>query len=316
MSRWMAGAVLIVASLATACSQAPARVESRAAAGPAAPQVQPRDAAPAQTAAAPAETAAPTAPAQPGAAAASAAPSVNEYRLGPGDVVKISVYNNPDLATESEISQQGKISFPLVGEVAVGGLTRGEAERAIVRALGEGGFVPNAYVNLLVAQYRSQQVSVMGEVNKPGKYPVSLNATVADLLAMAGGITAKGSNVITLIQKDAKGRTVQQEINVRKLLAGGDAANPSVGYDDIIYVPPLPVFYIYGEVRQPGAYPIAPEMTVRQALSLGGGLTVRGTERGIQLERKGKDGKMMSRRAQMSERLQPDDVLNVPEGWF
>src|SRR6185369_6196468 len=81
----------------------------------------------------------------------------DEYRLGSGDVVRIAVYNNPDLATEAQISQDGQISFPLIGGIAIGGLTKGEAEKSISQRLGAGGFVPNAFVNLLVTQYRSQQ---------------------------------------------------------------------------------------------------------------------------------------------------------------
>lgn len=248
--------------------------------------------------------------------AAAAAAKDNEYRLGPGDVVKISVYNNPDLATETEISSSGKISFPLIGEVAVGGMTRAQAEKAISASLSNGKFIPNAHVNLMVAQYRSQQVSVMGEVNKPGNYPINKPTSVAEVIAMAGGITPKGSKVITIIQKDANGRAVEQEIEMKRLLPGGDAAHLRLGYDDILVVQPIPVFYIYGEVRQPGAYPIAPEMTVRQALSLGGGLTIRGTERGIRMERKGKDGQLHTRRANLTEKVQPNDVLHIPEGWF
>jgi polysaccharide export outer membrane protein len=248
--------------------------------------------------------------------AAAKAPQDNEYRLGPGDLVKITVYNNPDLATETEISSGGKISFPLIGEVAIGGMTRSQAEKAISASLGKGGFIPNAHVNLLVGQYRSQQVSVMGEVNKPGNYPINKPTSVAEVIAMAGGIGPKGSKVITIIQKDANGRAVEQEFDMKRLLPGGDAAHLRLGYDDIVVVPPLPVFYIYGEVRQPGSYPIAPEMTVRQALSVGGGLTIRGTERGIQMERKGKDGRLYTRRAQLTEKVQANDVLHVPEGWF
>jgi polysaccharide export outer membrane protein len=263
------------------------------------------------------KTAAPAAPAAAPAGAGSAAtPASNEYVLGPGDVVKITVYNNPDLATETEVSLGGRISFPLIGEVAIGGLTRSQAEKAIAARLGKGGFIPNAHVNLLVVQYRSQQISVMGEVNKPGNYPVSRATGVAEALAMAGGITAKGSSVITIIQKDGNGGVVQQDLDLKRLLPGGDAAHIRLGYDDIVFVPPLPVFYIYGEVRQPGAYPIAPEMTVRQALSVGGGLTVRGTERGISMERKGKNGEVTTRRPRLTDRVQPNDVLRVPEGWF
>ena len=280
-----------------ACAQAPAPVTQR--------ESPPRQTTPASVAPAPQTD-----------AAATAAPSTGEYRLGPGDVIKVTVYNHPDLATETEISLGGRIGFPLVGEVAVGGMTRSEAEKAISESLGKGGFVPNAHVNLLVAQYRSQQVAVMGEVNKPGNYSITKATSVTELLAMAGGITAKGSNVITITRKDGNGGAVQREIDVKKLLAGNAEANLRLGSDDIIFVPPMPVFYIYGEVRQPGSYPIASEMTVRQALSVGGGLTVRGTERGIRLERKSKDGKVQTRGASLADRLQANDVVHVPEGWF
>lgn len=240
-----------------------------------------------------------------------------EYRLGAGDVVKISVYDNPDLAIETEISKDGKISFPLIHEIKLGGLTRREAEKAISEQLGAGGFVPNANVNLMISQYRSQQVAVMGEVNKPGTYPISQAVSVTDVLATAGGITQKGSNVITVIKRDRNGGTTRREIDVKNLLASGDLSkNVLVGNGDIVYVPAVSVFYIYGEVRQPGAYPLAPDMTIRQALSVGGGLTLRGTERGIEVDRKGRDGAVNTYRAQLSDKLQPNDVLRVPESWF
>jgi polysaccharide export outer membrane protein len=170
---------------------------------------------------------------------------------------------------------------------------------------------------MLITQYRSRQVSVMGEVHKPGKYPISQTSSVTDLLAAAGGITAKGSNVITVIKKDANGQSARQQVNVKEVLGSGQLSkNVRIDSEDIIYVPPTPVFYIYGEVRQPGSYPLAPDMTVRQALSVGGGLTVRGTERGVTVERRGTDGKTRSTTIQLSDRLQADDVVKVPESWF
>ena len=240
-----------------------------------------------------------------------------EYRLGAGDVVKISVYNNPDLTTEAEVARDGRIGFPLIGQVSIGGLTRAEAEKAIAHSLGTGAFVPNAHVNMLITQYRSRQVSVMGEVQKPGKYPISQTSSVTDLLAAAGGITPKGSNVITVIKKGANGDSARHQVNVKDVLGSGQLSkNVRIDSDDIIFVPPVPVFYIYGEVRQPGSYPLAPDMTVRQALSVGGGLTVRGTERGISVERRGKDGKPRSQSIQLGDRLSADDVIKVPESWF
>jgi polysaccharide export outer membrane protein len=258
-----------------------------------------------------------TRPALPPAAERAEAPSAPEYPLGPGDIVKINVYNNPDLTTEAEISQNGTISFPLVGEVKIGGLSRADAEKAISASLGQGGFVPNAHVNMLVLQYRSQQVSVIGEVNKPGKYPINQMVTVTDLIAMAGGIGPKGGSMVTIIKKDGNGRTAQYNVDFKELLSGGNPEkNVRIDSEDIIYVPPAPVFYIYGEVRQPGAYPLTPDMTVRQALSLGGGLTARGSERGIQIDRKSDNGQVTTRRARLTDRVRPDDVVQVPEGWF
>ncbi|HZM44727.1 MAG TPA: polysaccharide export protein EpsE [Burkholderiales bacterium] len=284
---------LVLGSLLAACAQAPR--------GPAASTVPPADKPLAVT----------PALVEPKPAAAA------DYRLGPGDVVKISVYNNPDLSIETELSQKGSISFPLVGEVPLGGLTRAAAEQAIAQRLDSGGFVPKPHVNLLVTLYRSQQISVLGEVNKPGKYAISQAVGVTDVLAMAGGITAKGSQLITVTRKTQDGRPEQRQIDVSKLLAGaGDAGDLRLGNDDIIFVPPAAVFYIYGEVRQPGAYPLASDMTVSQALSIGGGLTVRGTQRGIRVDRKAEDGRVNTLTAQLNDRLQANDVVKVPESLF
>lgn len=256
-------------------------------------------------------------PAGQSAAQAEDPPSAQEYLLGPGDIVRVTVYNNPDLTTEAEISQRGTLSFPLVGEVKVGGLSRASAEKTIATALNKGGFVPNAHVNILVAQYRSQQVSVIGEVQKPGKYPIHQTVNLTDLIAMAGGVSPKGGHMVTIIRKESGGRTAQYLVNFKKLMAEPDPArNVQIMGDDVVYVAPASVFYIYGEVRQPGAYPLAPDMTVRQALSLGGGLTVRGSERGIQIDRKGSDGRVTTRSAQLTDLVRPDDVVHVPEAWF
>jgi len=253
----------------------------------------------------------------PAAEPAAEAPVAAEYPLGPGDIVRVTVYNSPDLTTEAEISQNGTISFPLIGEVKIGGLARAEAEKAIASALGQGRFVKNPHVNLLVTQYRGRQVSVIGEVNKPGKYPINQVATLTDAIATAGGITAKAGHLVTVIRKTGEGKTEQYVINFKKLLTDGDPArNVRIASDDVVYVAPAPVFYIYGEVRTPGAYPLTPDMTVRQALSLGGGLTPRGSERGIRIDRKGPNGEVTTVRARLTDQVRPDDVLQVPESWF
>jgi polysaccharide export outer membrane protein len=240
-----------------------------------------------------------------------------EYRLGAGDVVRVTVYGQSDLTTEAEISADGNVNFPLVGNVKLGGLSQPQAEAAIARKLSEGGFVQNAHVNLLVTQYLSRYVSVMGEVNKPGKYSISRPVYLTDVLAMAGGVSAKGGDLVTVIKKDSDGGTLRRQIDVKTLFGSADMSKDMLlDNGDIVYVAPVSVFYIYGEVRQPGAYPLAPEMNVRQALSLGGGLTPRGSERSIQVDRRAPDGSVRTYEARLSDKLQPNDVVQVPESLF
>jgi polysaccharide export outer membrane protein len=252
-----------------------------------------------------------------GAGGAAQGQGVEDYRIGAGDVLRISVFNQPDLLTEVEVSEAGTVAVPLAGEVAVGGKTRVEAAKALGESLKSGGFLKEADVVVRVLEYRSQQVSVLGEVAKPGRYAISRPSTVAEVIALAGGITPKGGNVVTVVQAGANGQTRSQEVNVNdQISAGASGKALLLRAGDTVTVPSAPVFYIYGEVRQPGAYPLAANMTVMQALSVGGGLTVRGTERGIRLERRASDGTVQAYSARASDRLQPNDVLRIPEGWF
>jgi polysaccharide export outer membrane protein len=114
-----------------------------------------------------------------------------EVVLGPGDVVKASVYGSPDLAIETRVSEGGSMTFPLLGEVQVGGLSTQQAEKKIGGLLEKGGYLKKAQVNLLITTLASQQVSVLGQVNRPGRYPVEGKRKVLDLLAIAGGIGKK-----------------------------------------------------------------------------------------------------------------------------
>jgi polysaccharide export outer membrane protein len=240
-----------------------------------------------------------------------------EYRLGPGDVVRITVYNNPDLTTEAQVNQHGRITFPLIGDVRIGGIEKGQAEQIIARRLGKGGFVLKPQVNLLVLGFKSQQISVLGQVNRPGKYPIEQASTLADLLAIAGGVAQAGSDTIILITKDADGNSAKRDVDINHALRNGDMEkNFPVVNGDIIYVPRAPLFYIYGEVQRPGAFRLEKDMTVMQALSVGGGLTVRGTEKGIRVNRRSSDGKVSTLESKMTDTVKENDVIFVRESWF
>lgn len=248
--------------------------------------------------------------------AAAGANGEDEYRLGVGDTVRVTVFDQPDLLTEGEITESGKLNMALVGEVAVAGMTRNEAAAVIAASLQGGGFVRDPNVIVRVLEYRSQQVTVLGEVVKPGRYPISRPTSVAELIAAAGGIAAKGSTLVTVTQTSADGQPRRQDVETSELTGNGAANTILLRAGDSIYVPGAPMVYVYGEVKQPGAYPLQPGMTVLQALAVGGGLTPRGTERGIRIERRGADGAVHAYSVRGNEKLEPNDVLRVLESWF
>lgn len=247
---------------------------------------------------------------------ACSANAADEYQLGAGDSVKVTVYNNADLTTEARIDEDGSIPFPLVGRVVIGGMTKAAAEQRIAKLLTEGGFLKQAAINLSVTDYKSQQVSVLGEVGKPGKYPISSATSVMDILAQAGGINEKGSPSIRLVQHDANGATRERNIDLDQLVAAKGGADLTVRNGDVIFVSAQPVFYIYGEVQKPGVYPLTRNMTVRQAIATGGGLTVRGTERGLKVSRRSESGAIEVRRVKLNEPLSSGDVVQVKESLF
>jgi polysaccharide export outer membrane protein len=260
---------------------------------------------------------APKTPASPTNPANAPARPLEEYKLGAGDSVHIVVYNNPDMTADAQIAEDGSIPFPLVGKVVIGGLSRNAAATLIAERLVKGGFLREAQVNLTVSEYRSQQVSVLGAVSRPGKYPVGPTNTVTDLIAQAGGITEKGSQLVTVIRRGADGGQTRNQVDLRQLFGAADpSGNVRVQDQDIVFVPELPVFYIYGEVQKPGAYPLEPGMTVRQAISVGGGLTLRGTERGLRVSRKDGDGKTRTEKIKLNDTLKEGDVVNVKESLF
>ena len=142
------------------------------------------------------------------------------------------------------------------------------------------------------------------------------SSSVTDLLALAGGIGPTGDdNVIVMVTRN--GKTAKLEINVPTMYRTGDLSqNIQLQSGDTIFVQRAPVFYIYGEIQRAGAYRAEPNMTVMQALSVGGGVTPRGTDRGLKIRRKAEDGTFRTVAAQLTDRVEPDDVIYVRESLF
>jgi len=239
------------------------------------------------------------------------------FPLGPGDVVRITVYNQPDLATEAQITTAGSINFPLLGEVALAGLDKGQAEQRLAQLLAERKIVLKPQVNILVTLYRSQQVSVIGQVTRPGRIPLDTQSNVTDLLAYAGGIAPTGSDVVVIIARDKNGAYRKREIDLNSMIMSGTLSdNMPIANGDVIYVPRAPMFYIYGEVQKPGVYRLERNMTVMQALSVGGGLTARGTERGVRLHRRDAKSVVRTVEPRLTDTIEENDVVFVRESVF
>jgi polysaccharide export outer membrane protein len=236
-----------------------------------------------------------------------------DYRLGAGDLLKIVVFDHDELSVDARISQTGNITFPLVGQVPVAGLSTRDAELLLAQHLKDGGFVKQPQVSVLVSEYQSQKVSVMGQVTKAGQYPLDASKKVLDVLAMAGGVlNDTAADDATLVRADGNRVT----IDLQKLFDGDPAMNLSVHDGDTVFVRHAPQFYIYGEVQHPGEYRLARNTTISQAISIGGGLTPRGTQRGAIIKRLDVQGKERKYSVGDEDVLQPNDVLLIKASLF
>jgi polysaccharide export outer membrane protein len=240
-----------------------------------------------------------------------------DYVLGAGDVIRINVYQNQDLTLETRVSELGAISYPLLGQLQLGGLSVTEAERVIANGLLKGNFLRQPQVSILLLQIRGSQVSVLGAVNRPGRFPLEVaGMRVSELLAIAGGITTGGSDVV-ILNGVRDGKPIRQQVNIATMFTEGQLKDPLVQNGDTLYVDRMPVVYIYGEVQRPGVFRLERGMTVMQALAVGGGTTPRGTAKGLKVHRR-VNAASAPREIEpaMNDELMDGDVIYVRESLF
>jgi polysaccharide export outer membrane protein len=239
-----------------------------------------------------------------------------DYRLAAGDAIRITVFQNQDMTLETRVSESGTINYPLVGAVKIGGLSIDAAEKRIAQGLRDGGFVKQPQVNIGLMAVRGNQVSVLGLVSRPGRFPLETTMRVSDVIALAGGVMPTGSDT-AIVSGTRDGQPFRKEIDIPSLFAKSNSPDDMVLQGgDVVYVDKAPMFYLYGEAQRPGAYRIERGMTVQQALALGGGPTPRGTEWRLRLDRRGPDGKIERLSPERDEPIQSDDVLYVRESLF
>lgn len=240
-----------------------------------------------------------------------------EYRLSLGDTIRISVFQSPDLSLETRITESGAISYPLLGSVSLLGMSVSQAEKRIADGLRDGNFLKQPQVSINVVQVRGNQVSVLGQVGRPGRYPLeSGDVRLTDIIATAGGINPTGSDTIILVG-NREGKPFRQEIDMPSVFgANRSSRDLPLQNGDVIWVERAPTIYVYGEVQRPGPIRLERGMTLMQVLASGGGLTARGTEKGVRVHRKDGSGRTAILQPALTEELKQDDVVFVRESLF
>jgi polysaccharide export outer membrane protein len=234
-------------------------------------------------------------------------------------LIEISVYNVPELSTKARIGNAGDVYLPLVDYVHVGDLTVEEAQTLIQKRLEEGGFVRNAHVAVLLDESASQGVTMLGEVAKPGIYPVLGDRKLYDFISAAGGFTTAAGRKISIIRQHSQGPPIT--LNLPRNLADDMQDDIEILPGDTISIPRAPIIYVVGDVGRPAGLLVDNgSLTVLQALALAGGTNHTAKLGGIRIIRKGPAGmtetriplkKMLEAKAP-DITLQADDILFVP----
>ena len=242
--------------------------------------------------------------------------------LGIGDQIAIAVFGQPDLSAEVTVGESGAIMVPLIGTLNVLNMSAAQLEAMVAKRLKDGGYLQNPGVSVQIKQLRSQLVSVMGEVQRPGRYPIQGKMTVLEALATAGGLTPRADKSILVLRKSptaASGDSPREEISIQLDNAGaqfrGRLDAPLVN-DDVVYVAVQKLFYIHGEVRRPGAYPMEQGTTIMKALALSGGVSERGSRSRIKVHRLDAQKVLREIPAELPMAIEPDDVIYVDERLF
>jgi len=237
--------------------------------------------------------------------------NANDYLLGQGDVIQISVIQQPDLKLIKKLNAAGQIRFPYVGVVSLANKTEFQAESLLEEKLGKSNYVKAPQVTVRILEHHSSVAYVDGLVEKPGEYPIIGVVTVQQLVARAGGLSKGASSEVSLYRQEQ----TRKNIDLYDLSAANNnqGANTAVKSGDRIIISAVPVFYTYGAVEQPGRYAYEKDMTVYQALSISEGLTEEASERTITIIR-GADS--VSIDASLTDKIQPNDVIKVKKSRF
>jgi polysaccharide export outer membrane protein len=232
------------------------------------------------------------------------------FLLGLGDSVSVTLVGSKDFDTRTQVSSEGTVVLPLVGKVKAVGLTTDQLEQAVETVLKKGEFYSNPVIHVDVTGVASRYVTVLGEVASPGLMPLDRSYHLSDIVARVGARAGEGTGTVVLTRANGD----QKKYTIEELATGAGQGDPLIEPGDKIYVPPVQaeVIFISGQVKAPGTFPLTKNMTIRDAIARGGGLTEMGSERKLKLFRKN----VSVNGLQLDTPLQPGDILQIGERLF
>lgn len=248
------------------------------------------------------------------------------YVVGPQDVLMITSFDQEDLSGKYPVDADGTFTFPLIGRVKAGGLTLRELEAELKRLLKDG-FFKDPQLAVGVEAYKSQKIHVVGEVRNPATYPLTGDMSLIEAIARAGSTLPSASGEALVVRsRRAEGKgdkpimpsdtdTDVITVDLKTLQSGALDQNVALQDGDTVFVPRAESVYVFGQVRNPGAYPIPRNTTVLQALSLAGGVNERGATGRIKIVRI-QQGKTIEIKAKLTDLVRPGDTIIVPERFF
>jgi len=252
-----------------------------------------------------------------------------DYKIGPKDLLEISVFGLDELNRTERVSEEGKITLPLLGEIDVEGLTKGELERKIKMLLEEK-YLQDPQVSVFIAEYQSKMVSVLGAIQTPGRHELLGRQTVMDIIAKAGGLTSEAGDEIYVMRRRADGSNSSVKILIDELILNGKAElNIPLEADDVINIPidKIVQIYVMGQVGNPGVFEVRRSMipTLLRAIAQAGGFGERAAKGGVIIKRIKEDGSEKRIKVNVKDiikgkkediQLKEGDVVVVPETIF
>jgi polysaccharide biosynthesis/export protein len=248
-----------------------------------------------------------------------AAPSwAQDYTIGPRDVLSVTVWGQADLSKDYAVDQDGAIAFPLIGRVKAAGDSPGRLAARVTELL-EKDYLVNPQVSVTVKEYLSQKVQVMGEAEKPGLFYLTGPTTLLEVLSKAGGLSKTAGKQLVLVRHQAAvgsaaaGNTILR-VSFDKIQAGDAAENLRVQDRDIVFIPRAHAFFVLGEVKSAGTFPLDRATTVFDAVTLAGGFNDRAAPAGVKLIRRAADGQQETVSLDLASAGSQDRTVAVQEG--